>query len=670
MRSTGLIMTATGVVFSMLAFLASLRGIGFGIWPQSEIVTGGLHICAFMATLGLLILSRTSRLPRRVFHNPVVFIPILIGVLSLIMLPFHALPVRSFIGDVRSGEGAIWWIDIGIFTAALLILWRIRLWRRVVTATAIAAFVLCALLSFSHIQWEHYYAPLYFTDYLSFVALCFLPLGYGFCLKQRKPALWLAGGYLLLNIFLYATGNRAMIAFGIFIPLVFYGFWFVMHTYKPRLVNPLSFLLLAGIPVIIVTALYGLTLVDPRQGYYAFTGIDLLRTVASRAYLIDVSLQSMIDQPLGFMTGLGWGSYVDHLAAFQPIQWIDFTTLRGGQWDGLAFDHFHSHNMFIETLNAVGTGGLILLLAYYVAIATQSARSEKKPAILLAAGLMIWASFWFFLPLMMPFLVFAVVSTHPRNTSIRFTLPAVFYTPFLIIIAAMQLAAAIIILATAHNTHQFEPTPFDLQTTAQSCPADYVDFGGGGQHLSRLMLDRLRYTVDLATTGPDDAPDKESPATIPGHLLHLNSYFCQAGDYIATHPASKRLILAHLTMRGEILVGLDAFLDPATRAYYENGWQEELTRWITDNPMRTDMASPYLLYNVMMEREPESRPVIDHIRRQNPEDPLGLWFAGLDFLQSPDRTEQGLIMMRRALEHGIERYIPIDDTLLDLLRND
>jgi hypothetical protein len=226
----------------------------------------------------------------------------------------------------------------------------------------------------------------------------------------------------------------------------------------------------------------------------------------------------------------------------------------------------------------------------------------------------------------------------------------------------MQFAAAFIIHFTASNTNKYEPAPLPIiNPNAVSCPLDYHDFGAGGLHLNRMLLDRVRYTIDLTQTSHSDKPDKEGPEKIPGHILAINNLFCQTQHYLDQNPSHVRLQLSSITVRGEMLLALNDYLSAEAAAYYYNGWRESLLNWINKYPNRVDLASTYLLFNLINQREGESRPIINAIKAVNPEHPLYLWFHGLSLLTDQELTMDGLNMMKRALNNGIDRFIIVDD---------
>lgn len=118
--------------------------------------------------------------------------------------------------------------------------------------------------------------------------------------------------------------------------------------------------------------------------------------------------------------------------------------------------------------------------------------------------------------------------------------------------------------------------------------------------------------------------------------------------------------------RGEILLALDNYLDRKTQDYYYYDWEEELREWLVTRPQRSDLATPFLLYHVLHNKEDVSSEVINVIRKNNPEDPIGLWFKGLSLLESESLA--GISMMKKAIKNGIERFITIDADTLEALR--
>ena len=656
----GITLCGVSLVLSFFGFIAGMRWFGYGLWPQSESVLVVLHTCAFLSTIGLIMMGFNRKILGMVMSSAICVIPLLIALWSLFCLLFIDIPMRSFLGSVRIGEGVVWWFNISMMSMSIAILWRFMLWRRIIAISAILSFLTCYSLSVSHYYFDHYYAPLFYPDYLAFAVLCFVP----FLFKYIQNHFQFIVFYTLFFFLIFLTDNKSMIGFTVLIPPILYVF---MHLaiFPKKTRSIMAYMAITATPFAFI-AIFSLVLyLYNDQGIYAFYAMgEVIKSFASRAFLADLSYQSMIANPFSFLIGTGWGHFVDHMAAYQPADWINFTWA-AGQWDGLSRDHFHSHNIFVETLNAIGLPGLILLIAYITAFAILAKKQYKIGGIIAASGMMFYGSFWFFMPVLVPFLVLASVTTKqsPLLPQIFKNKAVVSALPFaLALIALMQIGAATAIYLTAKQMDDLDPDPLSITNPDNvTCSLSYHDFGAGGVHLNRILLDRVRYTIDLTQTSPNDRPDKESPEKIPGHILAINHLFCQSQLYLQTYPAHIRLQLTAITIRGEMLLGLGGYMDAPTQAYYYRGWRESLLRWIDDHPNRIDLTSTYLLYNLMNGRESESRPVIEAIKRHNPDHPLYLWFEGLTLLSSKTTTLDGLRMMKTALDGGIERFIIVDE---------
>ncbi len=652
----------SGWIIAFNLYVFSLSGIGIGIWPQSEIAVTALHGAALLCTCGLLLMARHSILTIR---NPLVLIPFAIGLLTIVMLPFVDLPVRSFLGSARTGEGAVWWFDLSMLTASGLILWRLKVWRKILIASAFIGAIVSATLTYIHNHVGGTPAPYYFMDYVAFQLIGLLPVTYLWLSGKIKGWKFYAVFYVLLNLSLWITENKAMIGYGLLLPPFFWALWATFRS-SPQAQKRSSIAILALIPCVAFIIFFAIAKLPLGQGYYAYVNSGLFQTVASRAFLIEVSLDSLWHKPSAFITGLGWGTYEDHIARYLPTGWLDIADFKRTQWDGLRDDHFHSHNMFVETLNAIGIMGCIGLLLYMLSFPIVAKRTMQKPAILTSAGFMAWASLWFLFPINQAFLALASISISKGIYPFK-KLTKAYISPFsmrtiLSIIALMQASAMLMTFSTAWNGNSYEPKGLTPEQAVENCPLEYNDFAAGGLHLSRFILDRVRYTIDI--TDRDKKPERKE---VEGHIRSLNHLFCQADQYVQTHNTNARLKIAKLMARGEILFGLNEYLDEQTKDFYYTGWKHDLNAWLMENPGRSDQAIPYFLYHMEIGQEGRMQETVDLIYKHNSEDPVGLWFKGLSLLSHPHTSAQGIELMRKALKHGIERFMPVEKGLRDML---
>ncbi len=656
----GLTISGFSFALSFFAFIASLRWFGYGIWPQSESVIVVIHLLTGLSTLGLVLACHNRKILGMAMGNVMCVLPLAIGLWSLFCMIFSEIPMRSFLGSVRIGEGVVWWLNIATLSMTITILWRFKIWKIIISTAAIIGFMACYTMSVSHYYLGHYYAPLFFPDYLTFAALCLMPFLFGYVKNFRHFIVI----YVLFFLVIFLTDNRTMIGFAAVLPIIIY-LWMHIPLLSQKTRQNLVFTGIVILPLAFLIIFACITHLYRDVGIYPIYAMgEAIKSFASRAFLTDFSYQDLLADPKSFIVGTGWGSFVDHMAAYQPSNWINFTEY-ARQWDGMHRDHFHSHNMFVETLNAIGVVGFILLIIYFACFAIFAKTRYKIGGMIAASGMMFYASFWFLMPVLLPFLAFASASTKTKiffPKIVKSNSGRYIFTFMMIIIALMQLAAAYFIYSTAQQTNKYEPAPLEITNAdTVSCDMEYDDYNAGGIHLNKMLLDRVRYTIDITQTSPNDKPDKEGPEKIPAHILAINNLFCQTQRYLNENPSHVRLQLSNIAVRGEMLLALSDYLSPQAKRYYYNGWRESLLNWIEIYPNRLDMTSTYLLFNLMNGREDQSRPVINAIRNQDPEHPLYLWFHGLSLLSAPQTTLGGLNMMRQAIANGIDRFIVVDE---------
>jgi hypothetical protein len=666
----GVSLCAAGLVVGLNLFIFSLPYVGFGVWPQSEIAIAAMHFCAGICAAGLLFLAPRHKILLRLFVHPLVWLPLLIAVFSLVFMPWHALPVRHLLGDARTGEGVAWWFDWSIFSAAGLLLCRFSRWRKILSAAAFASFFITFVLCMANHYAGNFFTPYFYPDFLAFPLLCLIPIGWSLF---RQPAgfskRWLVV-YLLFGLLAFLTQNNVVMAFGIFgfgFFLVLWGLPFLREHQKRRLATGA----LCFVPLAVLALFVVFMSIDFEAGYYGFGKSRMVNTLVSRAYLIETALFSLDGHPLAIFIGQGWGTFVESFTTHLP-HWLDFTKEGSRQWEGLRTDHFHTHNMFVETFYSAGIFAAVALYLYFVSMAVYARSSYKLPAYIFAGGIISLASFWFLLPLNVPFIALAA-TINARGVRARIPKLSGNYSKRVAVVIVcvalgVEFVAGVITLQTALTARKYLPQMLTPAEAMQNCPMDYRDFSAGGLQLSKMLIGRSRYiSARLEELEKKERLDK-AREEIPEELLRLNHLFCQSENYrIAHEHVSARLQIARLIVRGETLIGLGPWLDPETRAYYSDGWEEELAAWLARAPARSDQAVPFLLWHMMQGREKKVGEIAEDIYAQDKQDPVGLWFKGMVMTGAPGSAQAGLVFMRRALANGIERYIPVDEDIKNQL---
>ena len=142
----------------------------------------------------------------------------------------------------------------------------------------------------------------------------------------------------------------------------------------------------------------------------------------------------------------------------------------------------------------------------------------------------------------------------------------------------------------------------------------------------------------------------------------LSRYLCASEARISSG-SSLRLEILGLTVRPELAFTLkQPVLEPLTAEYLRT-WRDTLGQFLARAPARTDLAVPYLLWRMQSGQEDEVLQFSRRLLRRNPADAVGLWFSGIVLLAADETAEEGLLRLKRSLEGGIERFMPIDAKL-------
>ena len=101
---------------------------------------------------------------------------------------------------------------------------------------------------------------------------------------------------------------------------------------------------------------------------------------------------------------------------------------------------------------------------------------------------------------------------------------------------------------------------------------------------------------------------------------------------------------------------------------YLSNWGKRVDQALGISPKRTDLAASYLLWLLREGREEAFSALARTLYRGNPEDAVALWFSGIALVGDAQGKQEGLSRMRRSLDKGIVRIIPIDEGLKSQLR--
>ena len=501
------------------------------------------------------------------------------------------------------------------------------------------------------------YVPYYFPDYLAFYGI-FIAAILISCLRLKRPGSVLAA-CLLGAAIVISSDNRAgiVLAFAM-APLA----WLLLH-YGPWSGRARRQIAITGAVLAPVAVTLIVLLVDYKDLVAQGDTLGLIANSAlSRQRLIDIAVAAAARDPSIALIGSGWGSYSDLLAIHLPIDWAPLRKdeFFENSWDAVFRVDFHSHNYLVEGLFSSGIVGMLMVLAFTAALPGWCWRRHVVMAGTLGAMTGGLSAMWFQLPPSMPFMALAwagfaapTVKTHIRSRG-----PALIG---LALIGGGLLYGGISSLRYSDRAYFFMPrmeAPLYREAERTPCAEPFADQGRGGVHLAHRIRTYVRYMVKKA--GKDEKIDSLD-------INRLRGLICAAEDYVDRR-GTYRLLLATLFTRADLaFTESPPELEPLVDVYLSN-WGERVAQALRIGPKRTDLAASYLLWLLREGREEAFSGLARALYRDNPEDVVALWFSGIALLGGTSESDEGLARMRKSLDKGIERIIPVDERLKSQLR--
>lgn len=651
---SGFPLICLGLVLAISAFFFANPFFATTIAPRSEPMLTALFAAAFLTTAGLAFLRFSHpHLCGRALAHPIVFWPAIIALLSLLFFPFHLQPIRTFFGSIETGQGLVWYTAIASFSAAALIIKHIPAARKALLWTAIISTAANTFLTYLRTHYGIPFAPYVFADYTAFYAIFLACIC--LCLAQDRPTKIIGIGVALLTLLFSA--NSAAFASAVAALLVLLAYRIVLKRYLSLTFT--GYLALGGL---VTACLVGITVLglsvspDTANKFFGLAQsqfIFALSTIWTRFYMVFLTLAAFADHPIALLHGFGWGSYGDLQTSFLPVDLFPVNALsKRSFWDGTVLIHFHSHNDLWETFLAIGLPGIFCFIALFVAVIKYATPNNKKVAIAYSIATIGTLMFWFQMPSTLALFAFANAAPmrlSPSSTSRWSIKNGKAMLGILASVAILQLAASGIILKTAKNTEDFYAPPL---ATAEQCPTLAFDYGRGGEHLSRILRSYTRYVMY------DES--MEDPAILTDAIARLQYLLCLTDDYIASYPDALGLRLKNLLVLSDIAFVANEKIPTDTLQDILKKWPAKLKAFIELAPERFDVAAPYILWQISQGNDTAAAEMSNWLYQHNLDDPVALWFSGLNLLSDPQQAPVGIKRMQKALDMGIDRIIEVD----------
>ena len=638
----GLVLAAVGAVMMVANYFASAIPVKLGMVPHTELMDVAVHAGAGIMIFGLFLLciGRPAIVLPALGH-PLVLVVLAIAVWSALLAPFADFPLASFVGAPFSYDGVSMYAQLALLMAAAMVLRRFRLGAWVAgigvgVGVLVPALVAAGLSGFGFLR-----------EYCSFFAPAAAALMIASCRRlppRNAAALGLAAG---LPALILSNSNTlwgaSIVALCLFAGLAWLRRGAVpasraRHHRLAALLPPLA--LVAGT---LGMAVLGAILDKPRPVVFSPT---------ARFYLDRIALDVIGDRPLSLLTGHGWGQSSEiilaHLNASGAIIW-------DRSWDAIVRRYRDFHNIGIEAVIAAGIPALLGILAMMAMVPLYA----RRGLLLVATGFMTavatMMAAWFQATATIPLVALTtgwlVRPVYLDGWLRRVRRARIVWASALLVCAMASFAAAgwltIHGLAVRH-AYYAETTAPDPALACENIPLD-LDRGSFALGYD-FILSFNEVFADVKAGKPVSAE----------RLARMERLLCAVGR-AAGQTRSTDLLIAPLLFRGSLMFepGLDALRDRYADIFPT--WGRAVDRFLVRAPGRTDMAWTYLAWRV---ERGDYAAVMAFARRllaRDPDDPVGLWFAGLVMVKTPDQAtrESGIGFLRQSLAAGVERFAPI-----------
>jgi hypothetical protein len=622
--------SATITSFFLIApFLIALVSIVFilppfwmGVWYQAEPVAIALHASSFLCSIAMASFS---------FRNPKIIAALILSPASLCLLAFVLLslglslfakfPYLSFLGNPMIGQGAIYYVDFYIFFISALFLIKIPFFRKIIYWVVLIQFLIIIGIHYTvpHASnWKLYT----FSDYIIFYGL-FTAMVLFFMGKIKFFKYLLLISIMIVAVFLSKNKTIAVLIIGA-VPL-----YFILHWLVKKSVNWLHYIPLFAIFGVISTLYI--------YGYFNenFLNITTAHTSLLLRNIINISIIShMFMHPFALIFGEGWGHFGELFFSEFPLGLVGSTL--SSMWGELHRVALHSHNLFLETFQATGMFGLLLLLLFILNIGRYSYKRSLyvySCMMFITVGL---GTMWFMVSTTMPLMALALgINMKPSAYSCNSKKIFVFSCIVILLFSMISLAGAVFSYVVASKTNIYK---------SSNMTRNYFDRRLGGIHYGyslKSCIRELSYNSSKAEVyllGTERARLTRCLSLLDISKFNKSGLMVQADDLLLRNQVSKFALL------------------PYFRKYsneWLNDWSERVWIFIKIATKRTEVIAPYLQYLLNLDRGQEIIALCDYILAYNPQDPVALWYSGQVFVMQSIDVENGKNRIKKALNLGV-----------------
>ncbi len=658
----------TALAFFGYLLLMPLLGeppLRFGYYLQVEGMIASFWLVGGLAGLWTLWLCHQKpRLAQKIWAMPVVWGWLPIIALSAFVSLFAPIPLQGWTGFGQLGEGILTFISQMFLMFVLCVLVKIpRLQPFLLWGTFGSGVLICVLTiigcSESPFPSMRYWpwAPIFFPDFIAYIAAAFAGLYLFFFKKYRTNYFFHIVFVSAITLISYYSSNKSIgyamvIAVGIMAVLEIKIFenWRYQHKFALIFVSTILSLTF----FIICYDVFSPYLPKPLAN---------LATITGRTYLTKMTFINLLHQPFdwkSFITilfGKGWGEYGNSLLG--NVFLLKDVQLFNGEnwqptWEFTDRDLLHSHNTLTEHFLSMGLIGLSIYLWVKYKIALSMKWQNRYAGIALMTVTGVISVFWFPIIHTFPYIMIAHAFVFSKSRPLpilslkRFKIFTAIIAPLMIIFTIIH--TTFIMIQGKHAYLDLEGDWVEKIELFSESPANRYDALIGGR---RWIAFVRSYTQNIYTF-----LEKEKKAEIE---IFAEKARKMARDlYInIPHAGNFYSILLPLNIYGELAS------KPRTKDWFEadpmilNEWNEMAQSFIKHLPFRSDILVPYLNYLMFHHHAEQANEIIAQIFEKSPRDPVGLWFQGTLTLMNGGDRNQGICLLKEAIQEKITRYLPI-----------
>ncbi len=599
-----------------------------------------LHICAGAG--GALIAVGILVRPREVLPfalNPVSLGLAAFALLTMVPAIYAEFPALVLFGGPQSGKGALWFMDAAIFVALGFMIRNV--FRASLIVFCMSAGVVAVISGIlADVRLNHSEVLLRGGDSYAYLGLA-LPF---LILFVPKTALRLPISIAALTVSAFCLAvadNKTAVIVGI----VFFCSFLALRKLPMALdfFSRLRFLhVLLALLLTSAALTYALIAIEFRG---VFDSID------SRLLIADIAASAQRESSaIEWIFGHGWGHTQSGLYRNLTESNVD---LLGNKWDFLWRDIFHSHNLTLELIFETGLAGYFAFSALLAAFAISS--PFRLAALTFAAGYMVMSSVWFEFAHTVPILSLAVLALAPDVNSFKTTAqhPVVGFFGYSVVMA-LCLATSVMLFDFARQVKFFKPSRGALERT--NYPIDRFPDDPRGNDFIRASV----YRDVLRQIKQTSAGHTKSTAVVQALLNDIEAR-------IPTTSSPELLLIGLVIFNDANYIPERAWMRPLVKKR-QALWDRLVTKHMQLAPKRTDVLVVYLSWLTTNHKTARARKITKQILQSNPREPVGLYFEGVIDTQTPSPIikRRGLILIARAVENGVERYVEVPNWLKSL----